>query len=190
MIDEKEKQERKKSPGSRALGTHLTSNEDTPCSPKMYAHDHRRYQSSLARWFARPRSRIFSGCRFEEEQAAGFGIIGDGRDDNDQRNCNNVSDCRVEGDNGNQSMESSVRSSPNMARREVSPVWRIHGTASVLLVSSVRCFLSRLGANLTSHVDRKTRRLNPWIGLLLSPPSYLFEQTFPSPYCHRDHPLC
>ena len=119
MIDEIERQEGKKSPGSR-IGTHLTSNEDTPCSPKMYAHVHRRYQSSLARWFARPRSRIFSGCRLEDEQVAGFSI-GDGRDDKDYQNCNEYSDSRVEGDNGNQTMESSVRSSPNMARREGFP---------------------------------------------------------------------
>ena len=66
---------------------------------------------------------------------------------------------------------------PTRLAARVSPgVERIHGTASVLLVSLVRCFLSRLGANLTSHVDRKTRRLNPWIGLLLSP-SVLLVQT-------------
>ena len=82
MVDEIERQERKKSPGSRAIGTHLTSNEDTTCSLKMYAHVHRRYQSSLARWFARSRSKIFSYYRFEEEQTAGFSI-GDGRDDKD-----------------------------------------------------------------------------------------------------------
>ena len=62
----------------------------------------------------------------------------------------------------------------------VSPgVERIHGTASVLLVSSVRCFLSRLGANLTSHVDRKTRRLNTWSDLLLSPSVLLVQTNVP-----------
>ena len=78
---------------------------------------HQRCQPSLARSFARPRSIIFSGCRLEEKPAAGFSRDDD-RDDNDHRNGNDVLDSRVEGDNGDikQSMESSVMSSPNMAR--------------------------------------------------------------------------
>ena len=69
---------------------------------------------------------------------------------------------------------------PTWLAARVSPgVKRIHGTASVLLVYSVRCFLSRLGANFTSHVDRKTRRLNPWIGLLLSPSVLLVRTNVP-----------
>ena len=185
---------RRKTSGSRATGTLNIQLRHTMFTKNVrLCTVHHSCQPLLARSFARPRSIIFSGCRLEEKQAAGFSRD-DGRDDNDHRNGNDFSDCRVEGDNGdgNQSMESSVRSSPNMARDVFTKRGedKIDVIASVLLVSSVRCYLSRLGANLTSHVDRKTRRLNPWIGCCDHPLSYLFEQTYPSPYCHRDHPLC